>query len=115
MSIRHAVVVAAVWLVPMYVLTFAAVGHTPDVSVFRPFYRSQFPHGYTLDLNHPQTFSASTAELAATIESVAALPEVTDGNVDTDGFLSFSLSVVKNGTPKVFEAVIDTTTTGSGL
>lgn len=93
----------------MYTLAYAATGHTPDLSVFGPFYRSEFQRGYTTDFNRPQTFSASTQELAALIDSIGTLPGVTDGGVDIGGALSFALSVVKSGTTKVFESVLDTT------
>ena len=92
-----------------YSAAFNATGHAIDLSVFRPFYRSQFMGGYSLDTIHPQTFSATAPELAALIDSIGALPGVTDGGVDTGGGLSLSFSVVKGGTAKVFESIIDTT------
>src|SRR5262249_39164352 len=93
----------------LYTLAFAANGHPIDLTVFRPFYRTAYV--YASDYSTPQTFAAATQELASVIDSIATLPTVTDGGVDTDGGLSFALSVVKNGSTKVFESVIDTTDT----
>lgn len=93
----------------MYTVASCATGHTADLGVFRPFYRPQFQHFYSLDLGNPPSFTASTAELAALIDSVGTLAGVTDGDVDLNGAISFALSVVKSGTTKVFEAVLDTT------
>jgi len=92
-----------------YTLIFAANGHTPDVGVFRPFYRPQFI--YDRDEASPRSFNASTAELQAIIEGVGSIGSVTDGDVDANGGIAFALSVVKNSTVKVFESVMDTMST----
>lgn len=73
-----------------------------DPSLFVPYRRSQFD--YSGD-NNAQTFTTTTLLLKAMIDSVATLADVTDGDVDTGGDLSFSLLNTAGGT-KVFEAVI---------
>jgi hypothetical protein len=90
-------------------VAFKTSGGTLDLGVFRPFYRAQFMGGYTLDLNHPEVFSATAGEFVALIDSVATLSGVTDGGVDPGGGLSFSLSVVEGNTTRVFESIIDAT------
>jgi hypothetical protein len=88
-----------------------AAGQSPALSVFVPFYRSQFlPGGYNADYQQVLTFTATTQELKAMIDSVASIPDVTDGGVDTGGFLSFALSNTLNGTDKVFESVLSPAT-----
>ena len=87
-------------------LGFAGSGQAFDVTVFAPFHRAGFESSYGGDYR-PHSFAVSTAETAALIDSIAALPTVTDGGVN--GHLSFALSVIKDGATKVFESLIDTT------
>src|SRR6266571_6404770 len=91
----------------LYTLAFAVTAHPVDLSVFQPFYRAAFQYKYGGDISQARTFDVSTQEVAALIDSVASQPEITDGGVH--GYLSFSLSVVKDGTTKAFETIMDTT------
>jgi len=93
----------------MYTVAFDVSGHTLDLGVFRPFYRSRFADQYGLDSSQPQTFKCSSQEMATVIDSIATLPNVTDGGVDLGGTFSLSFSVVEAGVTKVFESVLDTT------
>lgn len=77
-----------------------------NMGLFAPFRRS----GYVYDIDdvRPRTSLASASELRALIDSVAALPGVTDGGVDSSGHVSFSLLNTAGGSTKVFEAILDT-------
>jgi hypothetical protein len=92
-------------------LLFRAAGQASDLTVFVPFYRSQFlPGGYNSDHQTFRSFSATTQDLKAMIDSVASVSQVVDGDVDTGGFLSFALSNVIDGNTKVFESVVNPAT-----
>jgi len=51
-------------------------------------------------------FTATVQELKALIDDVGTLPGVTDGDVDPNGSVSFSMLNTSGGT-KVFEAIVD--------
>jgi hypothetical protein len=89
-------------------LGFTATGHTFDASPFAPSYRPEFSQFYDGDYESPRNFTASVADLQALIDSVGTLPGVTDGGVDTSGYLSFALLNELDGDTLVFEAIVDT-------
>lgn len=86
---------------------FTSSQNTPSVVPFVPFYRSSFV--YALDENAEYGFSVSVQQLKAMIDSVATLPNVTDGGVDAGGLLSFALQNYYGGGSKVFESIVDGT------
>jgi hypothetical protein len=57
------------------------------------------------DAGHTK-FTATAQELKGLIDSVGTLPNVTDGDVDPGGYVSFSLLNTAGGT-KIFEAIVD--------
>lgn len=83
---------------------FTSVFSSPNVAPFVPFYRADF--GYSSDESIEPAFRAQLSELKALIDSVGTLPGVTDGGVDPDGRLSFSLQNYFGGTSKVFESIL---------
>lgn len=83
-----------------------AQGHAPDVALFTPFQRPGFDYGN--DAAQIDSVAATVQELDALLDSVAALPGVTDGGVDTGGLLSFALLNTAGGT-RAFESILDTT------
>jgi hypothetical protein len=89
-------------------LVMTATGHPADISLFVPFRRSVI--SYVNDDGPPLTFSASTQQLKALIDSVGTLPAVTDGDVDPDGYISFGLLNTAGGDTAAFEAVVNDTT-----
>jgi hypothetical protein len=84
---------------------YTASGTVPDMPLFDPCGRPEFD--YVSDGFDPVHFTATTQELQAAIDSVATLPQITAGDVDSLGYLSFSLLYVKGGSTKCFEAVVD--------
>lgn len=86
---------------------FTSVFSSADVTPFVPFYRENF--GYSSDESIEPAFKAQLSELKALIDSVGTLPGVTDGGVDPDGILSFSLQNYFGGTSKVFESILGPT------
>ena len=91
----------------IYTLVVIAGGHQVDLAVFRPFYRQDFLEFYGSDLDVPRACTATSEELVGLIDSVAAIPAITDGGVDNNGHLSFSMSVVKGGETRVFESILN--------
>jgi hypothetical protein len=89
-------------------LVVTATGHAASISLFTRFRRSTV--SYVNDDGPPLTFSASTHELKALIDSVGTLPSVTDGNEDPDGYVSFGLLNTVGGDTVAFEAVVNDTT-----
>jgi hypothetical protein len=89
-------------------LGFTAVGHTFTPTAFSPYYRPQFSQDYAGDISNPHTFTATTALLKAMIDSIGTLPGVTDGGVDSSGYVSFALLQTSGDTTRVFEAIVDT-------
>jgi len=88
-------------------LAFSVTGHQIDLSVFLPFHRAGFENSYGADQSSALTFAVGPAEMSSFIDGLATLPAVTDGGVD--GYQSLSLSVVKSGSTKVFESIVDAT------
>ena len=89
-------------------VAFVAIGHTFDPNNFVSHYRAEFKATYVGDIMQPRTFSATTQQLKALIDSVGTLPGVTDGGVDSTGFVSFSLMNKIGPDTLVFEAIVDT-------
>ena len=89
-------------------LLFGAAGNTLNAGLFVPFHRSGQP--YFNDDVGQYKFTASVTELKAMIDSVATLADVTDGDADPNGTVSFSLLNTVGGTTKVFEAIVNKTT-----
>jgi hypothetical protein len=93
---------------PSPALIFAASLSIINPSLFTP-YRRPPATNYAVDDHSPATITASTSDLKALIDSVGTLPDVTDGDVDANGDLSFSLLNTAGGTTKAFEAIVDST------
>ena len=89
-------------------VAFTPPGNAINMALFTPYRRPELDYGN--DDSSPRTFSATTLQLKALIDGVGTLPDVTDGDVDPDGFVSFALLSSVAGTTKVFEAVANTTT-----
>jgi hypothetical protein len=87
-------------------LLFRARGLVPDVEVFAPYHRNAFADYYDDVFSNLITFSASTQQLRAVIDSVATLPQITAGAVDSAGFVSFAMAGRRNGTTRVFESIV---------
>ena len=83
-------------------LLFTAAGNQPDIALFAPYYRSGV--SYRNDRAAPLTFSASISQLESLIDEVGSVPSVTDGDVDSGGYVSFALLNTAGGTTRVFEA-----------
>ena len=90
-------------------LAFCVLDHPLDLAVFRPFYREELRYQYGGDQSKAFWFHVTPAQMQALLDRIAPLPPVVDGGVH--GYLSFSLSVMKGGRPRVFETVLDTTGT----
>jgi hypothetical protein len=88
-------------------VAFTAPGNPVDLTLFTP-YRRPGLH-YANDDSSPRSFAATTQQLRALLDSVGKLPNVTDGDVDLDGSVSFALLNTAGGTTKVFEAVVNGT------
>lgn len=84
---------------------YTADGTAPDMALFDPCRRPEFDYVY--DGFNPVHYTATTLELQAAIDSVGTLPQITVGDVDSLGYLSFSLLYVTGGSTKCFEAVVD--------
>ena len=84
---------------------FGASGTILDVELFRPFRRTG--QTYASDDFSPHSFTASALQLKALIDSVGVVPEVTDGDVDAGGTVSFSLLNTAGDTTRVFEAIVN--------
>jgi len=82
---------------------FTASG-TGNLALFIPFERPGFD--YLNDDSGAIESSASNVRLKALIDSVATLPNVTDGGIDSSGVLSFALLNTVGGT-KCFESIVD--------
>ena len=93
--------------VELAALGFTIQPHPLDLTVFLPFRREEFRYSYSE--NRTFWFYVTAREMRALLDSIAPLPSVVDGGVH--GYLSFSLSVMKGGRPRVFETVLDTTGT----
>jgi hypothetical protein len=87
--------------------------YAASIGVFQPYYRTEFPGRYGNDLRNPQVATITVPEAAALIDSLRTIPTVVDGGIH--GYLSLALSVVKDDSTHVFEAVIDTTVTAIAL
>src|SRR5262245_46642325 len=72
-------------------LGWTATGRAFTPQAFQPYYRPQFRHDYAGDFKTPRTFTVSTVQLKAMIDSVGTLPRVAAGEVDSSGYVSFSL------------------------
>jgi hypothetical protein len=80
---------------------------SPHVDVFRPYRRAAQETYYLSDDNVPlRQVGATLPELATLISDVGGLPNVTDGDVDPGGIVSFSLYNVTGGVAKAFEAIL---------
>lgn len=88
-------------------LMFTAVGHPPDITLFKPYRREGIV--YVNDYGPPMTFSATLQELKALINGVGSVAAVADGDVDPDGYVSFGL-LSTAGKTRAFEAVVNDTT-----
>ena len=75
-----------------------------NAELFVPFYRTD--QSYSDNLGQLK-FTATAQELEALIDNVGTVPGVTDGDVDLNGYVSFSLLNTAGGTTKVFEAIVD--------
>jgi hypothetical protein len=89
-------------------IVMTATGHVAGMALFTPFRRSTV--SYVNDDSPPLTFSASTVQLKALIDSIGALPSITDGDVDPDGYISLGLVNTAGGDTVAFEAVVNDTT-----
>lgn len=86
-------------------MALTTTGGTVDLSPFDPFYRPGFQ--YDGDEFPAPTLTVSAAELVVMLDSVATLPGVTDGNIDSLGYLSFGITAVVGGQPESFEAILN--------
>jgi hypothetical protein len=85
-------------------LGMTTTGATVDLSGFLPYYRTDLR--YVEDAT-PMSLTVSPVELKALVDSVATLPEVTDGGVDSAGVLSFGIYCLVDGQPRCFESVVE--------
>ena len=86
-------------------VAFTTAGTALDLSGFAPYHRPGLP--YEGDSSVEEEFSVSTTDLRAMVDSVATLPQVTDGGVDSLGYISFGIYCVVGGEPRCFESVVD--------
>src|SRR5262245_54096420 len=93
-------------------ILFGAPGNVLNAGLFIPFRRAE--QAYANDDVGQIKFTASVQELKAMIDSVAVVTDVTDGDVDPGGIVSFSLLSTAGDTTKVFEAIVNSTS-GSEL
>jgi hypothetical protein len=86
---------------------WVAYGRSPDIAVFRPFYRGDEVAGYSADFQRRRSFATSIELLEAMIDSVGTIPEVVDGGVDSAGFISFAMARTAGDTVTVFESILN--------
>jgi hypothetical protein len=91
---------------PMPSLVFTSTSGTINVSDFTPYRRNGFASAYGLDNLPPATFKVSPTLLDAMIDSVATLPQITDGGVDSSWYVSFAMVETVSGT-RGFESILD--------
>jgi hypothetical protein len=87
-------------------LAWSSTPSAINVHLFNPYHRPGF--SYLVDSLGLASFQVSNAALSAMVDSVAALPAVTDGDVDSAGYVSFSMLKTSGGT-KAFEAIVNQT------
>jgi len=86
-------------------VAFTSPTHTLDMTAFVPFRRSDFHYGNDESAETLRTFTASPQELQTMVAAVKSLPQVTAGNADPDGILSFMLFNSTSSGDKGFEAI----------
>lgn len=91
---------------PFPSLVFTSTSGTVNLADFVPYRRSGFASEYGLDNFPPATFKVSPSLLDAMIDSVATLPQVTDGGVDSVWYVSFAMVETVGGT-RGFESILD--------
>lgn len=87
-------------------LGFSVAPVLSDSRRFTPFHRVGY--SYAVDTLSLVAFAVSEATLGAMIDSVAGLPAVTDGDVDPNGYISFSLQQ-SAGDVHTFESIVNQT------
>lgn len=91
---------------PIPTLAFTSTTGSIDLGAFTPFRRPGFESDYGLDQMGAITFTVAPALLQAMIDSVATLPGVRDGGVDSTGDVSFAMLKTTGGT-KAFESIVN--------
>jgi hypothetical protein len=94
---------------PVATVAFAVSNNPAHLSLFVPFRRPGF--SYNNDRFARKSFSVTSQDLKAMIESVGTLPNVTSGSADAKGFVSFALLDTLGDTQKVFESIPDAAAT----
>lgn len=90
---------------PVGSLAFSCAPNAVDPYVFRPFRRTEFSPYYDFAST---VFQVAPDLLHAMIDSVGTLAGVTDGGVDSSGYVSFAMLKTVGGT-RVFESIVDET------
>jgi hypothetical protein len=93
---------------PFPSLVFTSTSGTVNLADFVAYRRNAFASEYGLDNLPPATFKVSPTLLDALIDSVATLPQVTDGGVDSSWYVSFAMVETASGT-RGFESILDGT------
>jgi hypothetical protein len=92
---------------PFPSLVLTAAGAPVDTMGFRSFQRAGFAYGkHQSALIH---LPVALPELRDLLQSVAALPDVSDGTVDSIGWFSFALLDTADGTRRTFESILNET------
>jgi hypothetical protein len=91
---------------PIESLAFTSTQGSIDLAAFIPYRRSGWEDQYGMDDYGAIAFQISADLLQAMIDSVATLPGVTDGGIDSSGYVSFAL-LKTVGSTKAFEAIVD--------
>lgn len=86
-------------------LAFTTTGSALNIDVFKPFYRRNISYGP--DESAVAGGALSTHELKVLIDSVATLPEIVQGGVAQEPYLSFSIFVPDTGAGICFESVVE--------
>ena len=76
-----------------------------SLGTFVPYRRTGFE--YSNDDGPIAAVAMTRQELRNIIDSVATYPDVTDGDVDSAGYVSFALMSTAGGTARVFEAIVN--------
>lgn len=84
-------------------LLITSTSGSPNIAVFVPFRQANVEYFNDDDVSF-RTFSVTTLELKAIVDSVGTLPEITAGGIAVPSILAFSL-YNSAGTERVFEAV----------
>ncbi len=92
---------------PLSSVLFTSMSNTPNIAAFTPFRRTNVNYSND-DQAAVQSFTATTTQLRAMIDSVGTLPSVTAGGVAAPMLMSFALYNSVNG-PQVFEAILNQT------